>query len=310
MIQTSSGLQYQDTSPGTGSSPEPGQTCVMHYTGWLYENGAQGEKFDSSRDRAEPFVFALGDGMVIKGWDEGVQGMKEGGRRILIIPASLGYGARGAGGVIPPNATLLFDVAGATDVKAVYSGVANPVILPDVLELPMDFESFRKAGVSLGSGALLICDQNTCIVDLVKVLLQFFRFESCGKCTPCRVGTQRAYEIVDRISQGQGRTEDLDTLIGIAQKERLVEVNGFDVDIEPTTHLAFVTYEDRPGMVGVVGGILGDAAVNIAGMQVSRQDRGGEALVALSVDSAIPADTLVEIATAMQATTVRAVDLS
>jgi D-3-phosphoglycerate dehydrogenase len=100
------------------------------------------------------------------------------------------------------------------------------------------------------------------------------------------------------------------TLVGLSQKERLVEVNGFDVDIEPTTHLAFVTYEDRPGMVGVVGGILGDAAVNIAGMQVSRQDRGGEALVALSVDSAIPADTLAEIATAMQATTVRAVDLS
>jgi D-3-phosphoglycerate dehydrogenase len=100
------------------------------------------------------------------------------------------------------------------------------------------------------------------------------------------------------------------TLVGISQKERLVEVNGFDVDIEPTTHLAFVTYEDRPGMVGVVGGILGDAAVNIAGMQVSRQDRGGEALVALSVDSAIPADTLAEIATAMQATTVRAVDLA
>ena len=82
------------------------------------------------------------------------------------------------------------------------------------------------------------------------------------------------------------------TLIGIAQKERLVEVNGFDVDIEPTDHLAFLTYEDRPGMVGTVGGILGDAAVNIAGMQVSRDSKGGSALVALSVDSAIPADTL------------------
>ena len=82
----------------------------------------------------------------------------------------------------------------------------------------MDFESFRKAGVSLGSGALLICDQNTCIVDLVKVLLQFFRFESCGKCTPCRVGTQRAYEILDRISQGQGRLADLDVVIGLAQE--------------------------------------------------------------------------------------------
>ncbi|RYC12953.1 phosphoglycerate dehydrogenase [Nocardioides zhouii] len=100
------------------------------------------------------------------------------------------------------------------------------------------------------------------------------------------------------------------TLVGLAQKERLVEVNGFDVDIEPTTHLAFFTYEDRPGMVGTIGGILGDANVNIAGMQVSRQDRGGAALVALSVDSAIPADTLAQIETAMQAVSVRAVDLS
>lgn len=100
------------------------------------------------------------------------------------------------------------------------------------------------------------------------------------------------------------------TLVGLAQKERLVEVNGFDVDIEPTTHLAFLTYEDRPGMVGTVGGILGDASVNIAGMQVSRQDKGGAALVALSVDSAIPADTLAEIQVAMKAASVRAVDLS
>ena len=100
------------------------------------------------------------------------------------------------------------------------------------------------------------------------------------------------------------------TLVGIAQKERLVEVNGFDVDIEPTTHLAFFTYEDRPGMVGTIGGLLGDAAVNIAGMQVSRQDKGGQALVALSVDSAIPADTLAEIEAAMTAASVRAVDLS
>ena len=82
----------------------------------------------------------------------------------------------------------------------------------------MDFESFRKAGVSLGSGALLICDQHTCIVDLVKVLLQFFRFESCGKCTPCRVGTQRAYQIVENISQGHGKFEDLDTLLNIARE--------------------------------------------------------------------------------------------
>lgn len=93
------------------------------------------------------------------------------------------------------------------------SGSVIPAALQDV---PMDFESFRKAGVSLGSGALLICDQNTCIVDLVKVLLQFFRFESCGKCTPCRIGTQRAYEIVERIAQGYGKLEDLDTLTLLA----------------------------------------------------------------------------------------------
>ena len=99
------------------------------------------------------------------------------------------------------------------------------------------------------------------------------------------------------------------TLIGISQKERLVEVNGFDVDIEPTDHLAFLTYEDRPGMVGTVGRILGDAAVNIAGMQVSRDTKGGSALVALSVDSAIPAETLVEIETAIDARDVRAVSL-
>ena len=98
--------------------------------------------------------------------------------------------------------------------------------------------------------------------------------------------------------------------MGISQKERLVEVNGFDVDIEPTTHLAFFTYEDRPGMVGLIGGILGDADVNNAGMQVSRQDKGGAALVALSVDSAISAETLAEIETAMQAASVRAVDLT
>ncbi len=99
------------------------------------------------------------------------------------------------------------------------------------------------------------------------------------------------------------------TLVGLSQKERLVEVNGFDVDIEPTTHLAFLTYEDRPGMVGTVGGILGDAQVNIAGMQVSRQDKGGEALVALSVDSAIPAEALDEIAVAIDAAKVRGVTL-
>jgi len=97
-------------------------------------------------------------------------------------------------------------------------GSSGSIIPSSLQDTPMDFESFRKAGVSLGSGALLICDQNTCIVDLVKVLLQFFRFESCGKCTPCRVGTSRAYEIVDRISKGRGRLEDLDVLIGLAQE--------------------------------------------------------------------------------------------
>ncbi len=107
---TASGLQIKDTTVGTGASPKSGQICVMHYTGWLYEIGAKGAKFDSSVDRGEPFEFNIGQGMVIKGWDEGVASMKAGGKRTLIIPAELGYGARGAGGVIPPNATLLFDV--------------------------------------------------------------------------------------------------------------------------------------------------------------------------------------------------------
>jgi FKBP-type peptidyl-prolyl cis-trans isomerase FkpA len=107
---TPSGLQYEDTVVGTGAEAQPGRNVTVHYTGWLYENGAQGAKFDSSKDRDEPFIFPLGGGMVIKGWDEGVQGMKEGGQRTLIIPADLGYGARGAGGVIPPDATLKFDV--------------------------------------------------------------------------------------------------------------------------------------------------------------------------------------------------------
>lgn len=103
--------------------------------------------------------------------------------------------------------------------KLAQTGGSSGSIIPAVLQdTPMDFESFRKAGVSLGSGALLICDQQTCIVDLVKVLLQFFRFESCGKCTPCRVGTQRAYEIVEHISQGQGKMEDLDTLVDLARE--------------------------------------------------------------------------------------------
>ena len=93
-----------------GAEARAGHNVTVHYTGWLYEDGVQGAKFDSSRDRDEPFIFPLGAGMVIRGWDEGVQGMKVGGQRTLIIPASLGYGARGAGGVIPPNATLRFEV--------------------------------------------------------------------------------------------------------------------------------------------------------------------------------------------------------
>ena len=107
---TTSGLQFEDTLVGSGAEAKPGRNVTVHYTGWLYENGEQGAKFDSSKDRDDPFIFALGAGMVIKGWDEGVQGMKEGGQRTLIIHANLGYGARGAGGVIPPNATLKFDV--------------------------------------------------------------------------------------------------------------------------------------------------------------------------------------------------------
>jgi peptidylprolyl isomerase len=107
---TSTGLGIIDTKVGTGPSPQPGQTVVVHYTGWLYEGGKKGKKFDSSLDRGEPFEFPLGKGQVIAGWDEGVATMKVGGKRTLIIPPSLGYGASGAGGVIPPNATLIFDV--------------------------------------------------------------------------------------------------------------------------------------------------------------------------------------------------------
>ncbi len=110
MTTTSSGLQFEDTVVGTGAQPAAGQTCIMHYTGWLYQDGKKGAKFDSSVDRGQPFEFPLGMGRVIKGWDEGVASMKIGGKRTLIIPAALGYGTRGAGSVIPPNATLLFDV--------------------------------------------------------------------------------------------------------------------------------------------------------------------------------------------------------
>jgi FKBP-type peptidyl-prolyl cis-trans isomerase FkpA len=110
LTTTPSGLQYEDTVTGEGAQAAAGQSVRVHYTGWLYNDGQQGAKFDSSRDRNQPFEFGLGQGMVIRGWDEGVAGMKVGGQRTLIIPAELGYGARGAGGVIPPNATLKFDV--------------------------------------------------------------------------------------------------------------------------------------------------------------------------------------------------------
>lgn len=109
-MTTASGLKIEDIQVGTGASPKAGDTCVMHYTGWLFENDTKGAKFDSSVDRGQPFAFTIGVGQVIKGWDEGVASMKVGGKRTLVIPAALGYGARGAGGVIPPNATLLFEV--------------------------------------------------------------------------------------------------------------------------------------------------------------------------------------------------------
>ena len=103
---TSSGLKYTDVVVGNGAQPQPGQTAVVHYTGWLVD----GKKFDSSKDRGQPFSFPLGQGRVIKGWDEGVATMRVGGTRRLTIPPDLGYGARGAGGTIPPNATLTFEV--------------------------------------------------------------------------------------------------------------------------------------------------------------------------------------------------------
>jgi len=110
MTATSSGLNYEDDVVGSGASHSTGQTCVMHYTGWLWVNDAKGSKFDSSVDRGRPFSFKIGVGQVIRGWDEGVASMNVGGKRRLLIPADLGYGTSGAGGVIPPNATLLFEV--------------------------------------------------------------------------------------------------------------------------------------------------------------------------------------------------------
>jgi peptidylprolyl isomerase len=107
---TQTGLKFIDRKIGTGAVPKSGQRCVMHYTGWLYNNAEKGEKFDSSVDRGEPFTFSIGQGQVIQGWDEGVATMRVGGKRTLIIPPNLGYGAAGAGSSIPPNATLLFDV--------------------------------------------------------------------------------------------------------------------------------------------------------------------------------------------------------
>jgi peptidylprolyl isomerase len=110
VMTTPDGLEIIDLKVGTGASPKTGQTVVVHYTGWLYVNGKKGNKFDSSVDRGQPFEFPIGKQQVIAGWDEGVATMKIGGKRTLIIPPALGYGAHGAGGVIPPNATLIFDV--------------------------------------------------------------------------------------------------------------------------------------------------------------------------------------------------------
>ena len=107
---TPSGLQIDDVVVGDGPVATVGAHVSVHYTGWLYDNGQAGRKFDSSKDRGQPFDFPLGAGHVIRGWDEGVQGMKVGGTRKLLIPSELGYGARGAGGVIPGGATLLFEV--------------------------------------------------------------------------------------------------------------------------------------------------------------------------------------------------------
>ena len=109
-VTTSSGLRIIDVKPGTGPVPKAGQTVTVNYTGWLFVDGKKGKKFDSSLDRAQPFSFTLGQGQVIKGWDEGLATMHVGGKRTLIIPPDLGYGASGAGADIPPGATLIFEV--------------------------------------------------------------------------------------------------------------------------------------------------------------------------------------------------------
>ena len=107
---TPTGLQYEDTKIGTGAQPKKGEYCEVHYTGWLWIDGKKGKKFDSSVDRGDAFAFPLGQGRVIKGWDEGVATMKAGGSRTLIIPPDLAYGSRGMGGMIPANSTLYFEV--------------------------------------------------------------------------------------------------------------------------------------------------------------------------------------------------------
>ena len=109
-VELPDGLKYTDVKVGDGAEAQKGLLIEVQYTGWLYKNGQKGAQFDSSRDRGKPFAFKLGAGQVIPGWDEGVAGMKIGGQRTLIIPPELAYGAKGAGGVIPPNATLIFDV--------------------------------------------------------------------------------------------------------------------------------------------------------------------------------------------------------
>jgi peptidylprolyl isomerase len=123
MKKTESGLQYADETEGTGATPKTGQTCLVHYTGWLWEKNAKGKKFDSSKDRNAAFAFRVGEGQVIKGWDEGVATMKVGGKRELLVPPDLAYGSRGAGGVIPPNATLLFEVELVGVMKKTDSGL-------------------------------------------------------------------------------------------------------------------------------------------------------------------------------------------